>query len=96
MIKHIVCFKLKEPTPENCNKAAEILLSMRDNIDYIKEIEVGKDFLHSPRSFDIFLSVVLENAEMLDVYQADKYHCDVVKTHMNAVTEKSVCLDFEI
>lgn len=79
MIKHVVLFKLKEATQEAVAKAAEVLLSMRENIDYIKELEVGTDFLHSPRSFDVYLSVVLENAEMLDVYQMDEYHCEVVK-----------------
>ena len=40
MIKHVVCFKLKDASEENCNKAAEVLLSMKENIDYIKEIEI--------------------------------------------------------
>ncbi len=96
MIKHVVLFKLKEATQEAVAKAAQVLLSMRENIDYIKELEVGKDFLHSPRSFDVYLSVVLENAEMLEVYQKDEYHCDVVKKHMHEVTEKSVSIDFEL
>ena len=96
MIKHIVCFKLCDASEENCRKAAEVLLSMKDNIDYTKDIEVGIDFLHSQRSYDIFLSVVLENREMLDTYQKDAYHCDVVKAHMHSVTEKSVSLDFDI
>ena len=96
MIKHVVCFKLKDASAENCKKTAEVLLSMKDNIDYIKEIEVGTDFLHSPRSFDVYLSVVLENEEMLDIYQNDAYHCDVVKAHIHAVAEKSVCIDFNL
>ncbi len=96
MIKHIVCFKLRDASEENCEKAKEVLLSMKENIDYIREIEVGVDFLHSARSYDIYLSVVLDNEEMLDIYQKDQYHCDVVKAHMHAVTEKSVSLDFEL
>lgn len=96
MIKHVVLFKLKDASAEECAKASEILLSMRDRIDYIKELEVGTDFLHSPRSFDIYLSVVLENAEALEVYQKDEYHCNIVKAHMHAVTEKSVSIDFEL
>ncbi len=96
MIKHIVCFKLKDNSEENCKKAADVLLSMKENINYIREIEVGVDFLHSPRSYDVFLSVVLDDAEMLNVYQKDSYHCDVVKAHMHSVTEKSVSLDFEL
>lgn len=95
MVKHIVCFKLSDPTPENCRKAAEVLMSMKGNIDYLREIEVGVDFLHSARSFDVILSVVVDSKEALEVYQQDKYHCDVVKTYMRAVTEKSVTVDFE-
>lgn len=96
MIKHIVCFKLHDGNSENCEKAREVLLSMREKIDYIREIEVGVDFLHSARSYDVYLSVVLDNEEMLDKYQKDPYHCDVVKAHMHAVTEKSVSMDFQI
>lgn len=96
MIKHIVCFKLLNPTPENCEKAKSVLLSMKDNIDYLLGIEAGVDFLRSGRSYDVFLSVTLESREMLDVYQNDPYHCDVVKKHMHAVTEKSISIDFDM
>ena len=96
MIKHVVCFKLKEANEENCKKAQEVLLSMKDNIDYIRDIQVGVDFLHSPRSYDVYLSVVLDNEEMLEAYQKDNYHCEIVKAHMHAVTEKSVSLDFVV
>ena len=96
MIKHIVFFKLKDANEDNCQKAKEVLLSMKDNIDYLRGIEVGVDFLHSPRSFDIALSVILDDRDMLDVYQKDKYHCDVVKAHMHAVTEKSAAIDYEL
>ena len=36
MIKHIVCFKLKDNSPAECEKAAEILRSMEGNVDLIK------------------------------------------------------------
>ena len=57
MIKHIVCFKLKDNSAENCEKAKEVLLSMKGNVPMIKDIEVGIDFLHSERSYDIILQV---------------------------------------
>ena len=53
MIKHIVCFKLKDNRAEECKKAADILKSMESNVDLLRGIEVGVDFLHSPRSYDI-------------------------------------------
>ena len=62
----------------------------------LKGIEVGTDLLGSARSFDVYLSVILDDMKALEDYQVDAYHCDVVKKHMHAVTEKSVAIDFEI
>lgn len=96
MIKHIVCFKLKDNTEENCLKAKDVLLSMQGNVPQIREIEVGVDFLHSERSYDIILQVVLDDAKALEDYQNDPYHCSVVKTHMHSVREASVAVDYVI
>ena len=94
MIKHVVVFKLKEG--ESKEKAKQVLLSMQGNVPMIKDIQVGTDLLGSARSFDVYLSVVLDDLKALEDYQVDAYHCDVVKKHMHAVTEKSVAIDFEI
>ena len=96
MIKHIVCFKLKDNSPEQCKKAADVLLSMKGNVELLRDIEVGVDFLHSQRSYDVVLQVVLDDARALEEYQQDSYHCDVVKKHMHAVTETSVAIDYEL
>lgn len=94
MLKHIVCFKLKDNSEAECNKAKEILLSMKDNVPMLRNIEVGVDVLHSQRSYDIILQVTLDSFDDLDKYQNDAYHCNVVKTHMHAVAETSVALDY--
>ena len=96
MIKHIVCFKLADNSEASKNKAKEILLSMEGNVPTVRSIEVGTDFLCSPRSYDVILQVVLDDRDALDVYQNDPYHCDVVKKHMHAVTEKSISIDFDM
>ncbi len=96
MIKHIVLFKLKDNSEAECKKAAEILLSMKGNVPLLRGIEVGCDFLHSPRSYDVILQVVLDDEKALDDYQNDEYHCSVVKKHMHAVAESSVAIDYEI
>lgn len=96
MIKHIVCFKLTDNSPENCRKAKEVLLSMQGNVPMLRGIEVGVDFLHSARSYDIILQVTLDDAAALEAYQNDPYHCDVVKKHMNAVCAASVAIDYDI
>ena len=60
-------------------------MSMKGNVDLIKDIEVGVDFLHSQRSYDVILQVVLDDAKALEDYQNDEYHCSVVKKHMHQV-----------
>lgn len=96
MIKHTVCFKLKDNSEEMLNKTVEVLRSMQGNVPMLRDIEVGKDFLGSPRSYDIILTVKLDDAQALDAYQQDDYHCNVVKKHMHSVTETSVAVDYEI
>ncbi len=96
MIKHIVCFKLADNSKEKCEKAAEILKSMDGKVDLLKGIEIGIDFLHSNRSYDVILQVTLENEEALELYQKDEYHCSVVKQYMHSVVETSVAIDYQI
>lgn len=96
MIKHIVCFKLKDNSEAECLKAKEILLSMQGNVPMLRSIEVGTDFLHTSRSYDVILQVTLDDEAALDAYQNDPYHCSVVKTHMHAVRESSIAVDYYI
>ena len=56
MIKHIVLFKLKNPTAEECQKAVDVLLGMRGKVPQIITIEAGVDFLRSERSYDVALA----------------------------------------
>ena len=94
MIKHIVCFKLKDNSEENKLKAKEVLLSMKGNVPMLRNIEVGVDFLGSERSYDVILQVELDDAKALDAYQEDPYHVNVVKKHMHQVREASVAIDY--
>ena len=96
MIKHVVCFKLTDPTPENCEKAREVLLSMDGKVEQIRQIEVGVDFLHSDRSYDLILQVLLDDRAALTAYQQHPYHVGVVKAHMHAVRSASVSVDWEV
>jgi hypothetical protein len=96
MVKHVVCFKLKDNSPEKCAEAKEVLLSMRGNVPQAKEITVDVDFLHSERSYDIMLTVLVEDAAALEAYQKDPYHCGTVKPYMHAVRSASIAVDAEM
>lgn len=93
MIKHIVCFKLKNRT--KAEEAKAVLLSMNGKVPAALAIEVGVDVLSSPRSYDVFLSVTVQDMAALEAYQNDPYHVGVVKKFMHAETESSVAVDFE-
>lgn len=96
MVRHIICFKLKEATGESIEKAKEILLRMKENVPTIKNIDVKIDELRSQRSYDIILFVDVENWEALDEYQKDDYHCNVVKKYMHAHAENSIAIDYKL
>jgi len=96
MIRHIVMFQLKDNSPENVSCSKEILKSMKGKVPEVLELEVGADILHSNRSYDLALSVLVGDKEALERYQNDKYHVSVVKTHMHAVRESSISVDYEI
>lgn len=96
MIRHTVCFKLKDRSEESKNKARETLLSMQGNVPTIRNIWVGTDFLMSDRSYDVILQVDVDSREALEEYQNDPYHCTVVKPYMHAVREGSVAVDCEV
>lgn len=94
MMKHVVCFKLKEPNEDLLIETKELLLTMKENISVVKDVQVGLDFLHSERSFDILLEVTLNSKEDLDIYQFSDYHVNVILKHMKAIIEKSITVDY--
>lgn len=96
MLKHVVCFKLKDPSPAACEKARDTLLSMKGKVPHIRGISVGIDLLHSDRSYDLILEVWLDDVAALEAYQKDPYHCSVVKPYMHAVRETSVAVDYPV
>lgn len=96
MIKHIVCFKLRDSSESAKAEARDILLSMKGNVPLLRDIFVGIDFLGSARSYDVILEVTLEDAAALDAYQVDPYHVNVVKQYMHAHTASSVAVDCEL
>ncbi len=81
---------------ENPEEAKEVLLSMKGNVPMLRGIEVGVDELKSERSFDVMLTVLLDDFKALSDYQADEYHVKVVKKHMHAVTKTSIAMDYTL
>ncbi|MFF2481534.1 Dabb family protein [Paenibacillus sp. NPDC058071] len=94
MITHIVFFKLKDGSPENVEKTAQVLRNMEGKIDVLKYIEVGIDVLHSERSYHIALITKFDSLDALNVYQVHPEHQKVIE-YMTQVREASASVDFE-
>ncbi len=95
MIRHIVCFRMKEGC--SAREARQMLLSMRGREETALAVEAGVDTLRSPRSYDLVLIVTLADRAALERYQTAGYHAHIVKPYMHAVTDTamSVSVDFE-
>lgn len=94
MIKHVLFVKLKDNSPSECELVKKLFLSMKDNIDFIRDIQVGIDFLKSERSYDIVLELTLDSPEALEKYQNDKYHVEKVKPVIHARRLSSAAVDY--
>ena len=94
MIKHLVLFKLKDPA--SAEETRDMPLSMKGVVEQIREIEVGIDYAHTERSFDIALSVIVDDEDALRGYAEHPYHVGPVKKYVRNVSEKSVTADYYI
>ncbi|TVY00410.1 Dabb family protein [Cohnella terricola] len=94
MITHIVLFKLKDRSPESVEATAQVLRDMEGKIDVLRFLEVGKDVIHSDRSYDIALYTKFDSLNDLQAYQVHPVHQKVIE-HMTAVREASVSVDYE-
>ena len=95
MIKHVVMFKLSKKTPQNMEHAVQALKSLEGNIEALKAIEIGSDFLESERSYDIVLIAQFDNQEDLNFYTQHENHLPVVKI-MRSLCASSVVVDYKI
>ena len=77
MVKHIVMYKLKNPTEENINAMIDKFMSMKGKIDILKFIRAGGDFVKSARSYDVCLECEFENKADLEQYAVHPIHIPV-------------------
>ncbi len=94
MITHIVCFKLKDQSPENIEKTRSVLAAMEGNVPMLRHLEVGVDVLRTERSYDIVLITKFDSMADLDAYQKHPYHVEVA-AFIASVRESAIAVDFE-
>ena len=93
MVKHIVMFKLDNKTQEGIDKIVCALKGMEGKIDSLRSIEVGVDFKHSERSFDIVLTTTFDDPAGLETYATHPVHLPVVDL-VRSLCSQSVVVDY--
>lgn len=99
MIRHIVCWKIKDEAEgktktENLILMKEMLLGLKD-LPMLKNIEVG---INSPmadqNNFDIVLDTLFEDIDALNAYQVHPEH-KTVAAFIGKIRNERACVDFE-
>lgn len=99
MIKHVVMWEFKDQAAgnskeENIELAAEKLLSLKDLVEQIKFLEVGKNINQSEAAYELVLITEFESPADLDQYQIHPEH-EKVKAFIGEVASKRVLVDYE-
>lgn len=94
MIKHIVLFKLKNPTEENIEKAVQVVKDMEGKIEVMISMEIGVNFVKSQRASDISLTAIFSTVEDLNIYQQHPAHMPL-KVYMREVCASISSVDYE-
>ncbi len=100
MIKHIVCWTLKENADgcskkENLARVKTTLEALKGKIPVVRSLEIGLNFDNTPDAFDISLYAEFNSKEDLKVYQEHPEHLAVVQL-LRKVRDKKVVVDYEI
>ena len=94
MITHIILLKLKDTGRDNIAGMKDRLLGMQGQIECLRDIAVGVDFVHAPISYDVAMIAHFASREDLDAYLAHPAHAAVGK-YIEEVQAKVVAIDFE-
>ena len=94
VLNHIVLFKLRDPSPENNEKARKVLDGMAGKIPQLRHLEVGVNIVHSERSYDLALVARFDSVDDLQAYQNHPVHVEVVK-YIQEVRQAAVVVDYE-
>ncbi len=95
MIKHIVFFKLSEEGMKQKDEIIIKLNNLKNDIDFIRALEVGINFAQEDRAYDVALTVLLDNKDALDAYAVHEKHVPVVEFLKSLGTQTKV-VDYEM
>jgi len=88
MLEHYVFLKYREGTSAtHVATFCERMLALRDSIDQIRRLEIGRDELHDARSWDLVLIMAFDSVDALRAYQVHPAHVAAVNFNDRFVSD---------
>lgn len=99
MLKHIVMWRFKDSfegktKEEMMEQQRTDLLKLPEKIDWIRSMQIGKDILHSEKSYDMALVMDFDNMDDMVRYREFPDHV-VISTRMKDYVTDRVVVDYE-
>lgn len=95
MFEHIVLFRMKpDAGPEAARELIDRLRALREKIDVIVDLSVGRNVAPSADDFQVGLVVRLRKPEDLPVYRAHPAHQEVL-AYIEQVVDYRLAVDYE-
>ncbi|MFE4711178.1 MULTISPECIES: Dabb family protein [unclassified Paenibacillus] len=94
MITNNMMIRLKDRSPENIVKAKEVLLSMRGQIETLRDLRVEINIRHERSSYDLMFVTQYDSMSDLDAYMVHPLHMEVTQYIGSVIdTGASVCYE---
>ena len=96
MLRHYVFLKYREGTSdEHIAAFCERVRSLRDTIDEIRHLEIGRDELHDARSWSLVLIMEFASVDALRTYQRHPRHLALMAFN-DPFVENVASVDFTV
>ena len=92
MLVHVVLARF--PDPADADEAARRILELPHKIDRIRSLSLGRDVLHSERSYDLGWIIELDSLDDLEAYTVHPDHQAVAGWISEHRSDIAVC-DFQ-
>ncbi|HEU5348136.1 MAG TPA: Dabb family protein [Ktedonobacterales bacterium] len=95
MIRHVVAVKLRNAvTEDERDRWMDSVRHLANEIPVVRNLTIGSDVLHLPRSYDVALVVDFESQEALLTYERHPAHVAVAAVS-RSLADNMVSVDFE-
>ena len=92
MIKHIYLYKLRDKS--QAGEIAAKLMTMKDHIPSVYDVETGIDFVGAGSSFDLVELVICRDMDDFRAFCTDAYH-DSIRAYMKDKFTEGYKVDFD-